>query len=156
MHLIKVAALPATQRYDALVATKVSCEINRMKFHAALVAILVMPPFLAAQGAQVTGATRAESKEIRCRVMEVFEDRHLAVRAVIFHQRDKADGPRLGSLLLAQSGRDVEFEMASGQKYRATVFRVRSAFGRGLMLLPANAPKLAADDELTLRVSGAD
>lgn len=127
-----------------------------MKSNAGLVTILAMTPFLSAQGAQTKGAPKAEAKEIRCRVMEVFENRQLAVRAVIFHQRDKADGPQLGSLLLAQSGREVDFETTSGQKYRTTVFRVRSAFGRGLMLLPANAPKLGAHDEFILRVPGND
>jgi hypothetical protein len=76
------------------------------------------------------------------------------VRAIIFHQRDKADGPRLGSLLLAHSGKEMELETKGGQRYRVTVFRVRSAFGRGLVLVPTSKLKLGEDDEFTLHLPG--
>ena len=48
--------------------------------------------------------SNTSSGPVICRVMEAFEDGKLGVRAIIFHQRDKADGPRLGSLLLAHYG----------------------------------------------------
>jgi hypothetical protein len=92
------------------------------------------------------------SGPIICSVMEAFEEGKLGVRAVVFHQRDKADGPRLGSLLLAHSGEEMELQTANGQRYRATVFRVKSAFGRGLVLIPVSKFKLGEHDEFTLRI----
>ena len=97
-------------------------------------------------------AVQADAGSVVCTVMEAFEDSKLGVRAVIFHQRDKADGPRLGALLLAHSGEEEELQVTGGQPYRATVFRVKSAFGRGLVLLPASSLKLAAHDQFTLRL----
>ncbi len=90
---------------------------------------------------------------IICTVMESFEEGKLGVLAIVFHQRDKADGPRLGSFLLAHSGEEVDWETARGQHYRATVFRVRSCFGRGLVLVPTNKLKLREHDEFTLRLA---
>jgi hypothetical protein len=86
--------------------------------------------------------------------MESFEEGKLGVRAIVFHQRDKADGPRLGSLLLTHSGEEMELETRGGRRYRATVFRVKSAFGRGLVLVPTSALKLGEHDEFTLRLAG--
>jgi hypothetical protein len=86
--------------------------------------------------------------------MEAFEEGRLGVRAIVFHQRDKADGPRLGSLLLTHSGEEMELETAGGRRYRATVFRVKSCFGRGLVLLPTSKLKLGEQDEFTLRLPG--
>jgi hypothetical protein len=80
----------------------------------------------------------------------------LGVRAIIFHQRNKADGPRLGSLLLAHSGQEMELEATGGQRYRGAVFRVKSAFGRGLVLVPVSKLKLGKSDEFTLRLPAAD
>ncbi len=106
------------------------------------------------RGAHVQPAadSNAEEGPVVCRVMEAFEDGRLGAQAIIFHQRDKADGPRLGSFLLAHSGTEVELETTLGQRYRITVFRVRSAFGRGLALVPTRQLKLGAHDEFTLRV----
>ena len=108
-----------------------------------------------AHGAQVQGAgTKAENSPVICSVMEAFEEGKLGVRAIVFHQRDKADGPRLGSLLLAHSGKEMELETTGGRRYRATVFRVKSAFGRGLVLVPTSKLKLGEHDEFTLRLPG--
>lgn len=93
---------------------------------------------------------KAQDSAISCRIMESFEDSRLGVRAIIFHQRDRAEGPRLGSLLLARSGKEMDLQTSDGQHYRVTVFRVKSAFGRGLALLPAGKLKLGAHDEFTL------
>ena len=96
--------------------------------------------------------TTAGSGPINCRVMEAFEEAKLGVRAIIFHQRDKADGPRLGALLLAHTGEEMELQTAGGQSFRATVFRVKSAFGRGLVLIPVSNFRLAEHEEFILRL----
>jgi hypothetical protein len=107
----------------------------------------------ASRGAQAQGEQmKAQNGTIACRVIEAFVAGRLGVRAVLFHQRDKTDGPRLGALLLAHSGEEIEFETRDGQPHRALVFRVKSCFGRGLLLVPASESKLGEKDEFTLRL----
>jgi len=89
---------------------------------------------------------------VACRVMESFPDQRLGVSAVLFHQRDKPDGPVLGEFLLAHSGQVAEIETADGRSHRVTVFRVKSCFGRGLLLL-SNAVKLAPKDQFVLNLA---
>jgi hypothetical protein len=94
-----------------------------------------------------------EDGTVTCRAMEVFVAQQVGATAVIFHQRDKADGPRLGDLLLAHTGEEVEFETPDGQRHRATVARVKSCFGRGLLLFPTKEAKLASKDDFVLHFS---
>jgi len=120
-----------------------------------LAIVFVIPISDASPGAPVQATiTKAGNAPIVCSVMEAFEEGRLGVRAIIFHQRDKADGPRLGSLLVAHSGEEMELETAGGRRYRATVFRVKSCFGRGLVLVPTSKLKLGEQDEFTLRLPG--
>ncbi len=105
--------------------------------------LMSLVPALAAQKA-------AEQETINCRAMEVFESKQLATTAVIFHQRDKADGPRLGALLLAHSGEEIEFETPDGKIHPATVGRVKSCFGRGLLLFASKEAKLDAKDDFVI------
>ena len=114
--------------------------------------ILMISPSGPTQGAQVQpSGIKTANAPIICLVMESFEEGKLGVRAIIFHQRDKGDGPRLGALLLSQSGKEMELE-AHGQRYHATVFRIKSCFGRGLALIPTTKLKLGEHDEFTLRM----
>ncbi len=87
---------------------------------------------------------------VECRVMEVFVAEQIGA-AAIFHQRDKVDGPRLGELLLAHSGAEMEFRTSDGKWHRATIFRVKSCFGRGLLVFAASEAKLGEKDEFVLR-----
>ena len=115
--------------------------------------VLVIPVSDPSPGAQAQATvTNAGNGPIICSVMEAFEEGRLGVQAIVFHQRDKADGPRLGSLLLAHSGKEMDLETTGGQRYRATVFRVKSCFGRGLVLVPTSKLKLGEGDEFTLRL----
>lgn len=113
-----------------------------------VVGALISPLFLAAVAPKPAG-----EETIACRAMEVFQAERLGATAVIFHQRDKADGPRLGELLLAHSGEDVEFETHDGHTHRAKVSRVKSCFGRGLLLFATSDAQLAAEDDFILRFS---
>jgi hypothetical protein len=83
--------------------------------------------------------------------MEVFVAERLGATAAIFHQSDKADGPRLGELLLAHSGAEVEFETPDGRRHPAKVVRMKSCFGRGLLLFAARDAKLAEEEDFILR-----
>jgi hypothetical protein len=119
----------------------------------ALATFLIVSICSASPGAQAQGEQmKAQNGTIACRVIEAFAAGRLGVRAVLFHQRDKADGPRLGALLLAHSGEEVEFETRDGQPHRAVVFRVKSCFGRGLLLVAVSEVKLGEKDEFTLRL----
>jgi len=88
---------------------------------------------------------------VACRVLEVFVAEQPAATVVIFHQRDKADGARLGDLLLAHSGCEVEFVTDDGKAHRARVFRMKSCFGRGLLVLASGSARLAEKDDFVLR-----
>lgn len=105
--------------------------------------LLLAPALLAQKG--------PGDRTIECRVMEVFVSERLGTAAVVFHQRDKADGLRLGELLLAHSGEEVEFETRDGRWHRATVGRMKSCFGRGLLLFASGEAKLAAKEDFVLR-----
>ena len=121
----------------------------------ALAMALVISISCPSRGAQVRApGIDAGNGPIICSVMEAFEEGKLGVRAIVFHQHNKADGPRLGALLLAHSGEEMELQTMAGQHYRATVFRIKSAFGRGLVLVPTSRLKLSAHDEFTLRLPG--
>ncbi len=94
-----------------------------------------------------------DNQTIPCRATEVFVAEKVDATAVIFHQRDKADGPRLGELLLAHSRNVIEFQAAGGLWHHATVARLKSCFGRGLLLFRSSEVKLAAQDEFVIDFS---
>lgn len=89
---------------------------------------------------------------IACKVMEVFAAQKQGVNAIIFHQRDKVDGPRLGELLKSYSGREMEFETKNGQSHQATIMRMKSCFGRGLLIIASGDVKLGEKDEFILKI----
>jgi hypothetical protein len=117
----------------------------------ALSATLVSYAF--AQGGPPSPARADDTsrRAVACKVMEVFAAPKLSVNAIIFHQSDKTEGPRLGELLKSYSGREMEFETKDGKQHHATVYRVKSCFGRGLMIIPSGEAKLEAKDEFLLR-----
>jgi hypothetical protein len=106
-------------------------------------------PLLDTRGLAKTAATPA-TEVVQCRVLESLDDKRLGVAVIIFHQRDKTDGPRLGRLLTDHSGEVMEIETADHRAHRVTVFRVRSCFGRGVFLLPSDI-KLKEREEFVLR-----
>lgn len=123
---------------------------NKTFIFAALFLLLARVAIAQSGYALSAQAVNSTQQSVACRVMEVFVAERLGVAAVIFHQRDKADGPRLGELLLAHSGQEVEFETRDGQRHRATVMRVKSCFGRGLLLFAASEAKLAEKDDFVM------
>jgi len=109
---------------------------------AAAVLLSSLPPAKALAGSH-QAATAGEAAVVACRVLEAHASERPAVTAVIFHQRDKQDGARLGELLTKNSGASVELQIGAGAWQPATVARLKSCFGRGLLLVPreAQAPK---------------
>jgi hypothetical protein len=90
---------------------------------------------------------------IACRVLEGGVVASLGVGWAIFHQRDAGDGDSLGAFLRARDGTVVEFETTGGARVQAQLARLKSCFGRGLLLYPAPQAHLAAQDEFTLERS---
>ncbi len=88
---------------------------------------------------------------LSCRVMEVHASAELRVVTVVFHQKEKNDGPRLGALLGKHSGASVEFQTADGTWRRAQVFRLKSCFGRGLLVFAADSARLAERRDFVLK-----
>jgi len=88
---------------------------------------------------------------VACRVLEVHADATLGVTVVVFHHRDDADQARVGAILRAHDGAATEFRTSDGASHPATVMRLKSCFGRGLLVFRAGAATLAEKDEFLLR-----
>jgi len=97
--------------------------------------------WLAPHGAARQAAS-ADASPIACRALEVHASANPSVTVVVFHQQDKNDQERLASLLRAHSGDRMEIDTGDGRWNGATVFRLKSCFGRGLLLLPPDAPMM--------------
>jgi hypothetical protein len=110
--------------------------------------------FPALPGPQATPAsTTADASTIACRALEAHTDGELKVTVVVFHQRDEAQRSRLAALLREHSGAMVEVQSGDGAWRRARLVRLKSCFGRGLLMLPAPAP-FSDRAEFVLRVPG--
>lgn len=114
-----------------------------------VVGIAFCAPLLAANRQMETGDTAI----VACRVLEAHAGTHPAVVAVVFHQRDKVDQSRLASLLRQHSGENVQVQVGDETLADASVFRLKSCFGRGLLLLPAGGPPLKDGTTFVLKFS---
>ena len=92
---------------------------------------------------------------IACRALEVKTAEKMGVTLVLFHQASKTDGSRLGELLRANDGASVEFETSDGRSHPATLFRMGTCFGRGLLVFPAGSARLSPHEQFWLRLLGA-
>lgn len=90
---------------------------------------------------------------IACRVLEVHTSQEPKIAVVVFYQRDEAERARLGALLREHDGESVQFQTPDGKWHPATLLRLKSCFGRGLLLFPAGAAQLGEKDEFTLQFS---
>ncbi len=89
---------------------------------------------------------------IACRVLEVHTSERERVTLVLFHQSEKSDGPRLGALLRTHDGEPVEFEAGDGRAHPATLFRLGSCFGRGLLVFPAGSVQVSKNEQFRLKL----
>jgi len=90
-------------------------------------------------------------EEINCRVLEAMSSRQFKIRFVVFRYQSPSDRARLGSLLRKYDGTAVRFESRDSQWHVATLLRMRSCFGRGLLVFPISEAQLAEKDEFLLR-----
>lgn len=127
---------------------------QRIAFAALAAAILVCaspPPTARAQA-----SSTATSNTVACSVLEVHSLAKPTVTVVVFHQRNKTDQERLGDLLRRASDSSVEFQTADGVWHSATVLRLKSCFGRGLLVFPAGTAHPAEKDTFLLRFPRTD
>jgi len=99
---------------------------------------LLLPVLERAQAAPP--AATADASTIACRALEAHTDDELKVAVVVFHQRDEAQRSQLAALLREHSGAMVEVQAGDGIWRRARLVRLKSCFGRGLLMLPSPAP----------------
>ena len=94
---------------------------------------------------------------VACRALEVHRSEQPAVTVAVFHQRDKQDQPRLSALLQRNSGASVMVQIGDGAWQHATVVRLKSCFGRGLLILPPGEPAPKDGETFLLKfASGSD
>ncbi len=112
---------------------------------------LLVLSLLAPANEAATAPRPQTANVVACRVMEAHTSAELRVATVVFHQKDKNNGPRLGALLGKHSGASVEFQTADGAWHRAQVFRLKSCFGRGLLVFAANEAQLIERRDFALK-----
>ena len=122
-----------------------------MRILCAVFAALILPLMSWSQAAPPPSMPDAGT--IACRVLEAHTDDELKVTVVVFHQRDEAQRSRLATLLREHSGEMVEVQAGDGAWRRARLVRLKSCFGRGLLLVPAPAP-FSERAEFVLRLPG--
>ena len=101
-------------------------------------------------------ATYPATSLVQCRVLESHASKQPAAGIVVFHQRDKQDQPRLSALLQQHSGEVVDLQISGGSWQSATVVRLKSCFGRGLLVFPPDAPMPEDDGTFLLRFPAGD
>jgi hypothetical protein len=96
-------------------------------------------------------APPAASNVIACRILEVHANKEPGVVLVIFHQRDKKDQPRFAALLKQSTGGAIQIRPTGAQWQSAQVVRLKSCFGRGLLILPAGTTPLKERADLLVK-----
>jgi len=104
---------------------------------------------------QVTGGKQPAPETLACRVIESKTAAGPRVRLVIFHQGDSSDRETLGTFLKAHDGGSIQFQTSRGSWQPATVFRLKTCFGRGLLVFSNDQADLAEGDRFLLRVTPA-
>ncbi len=129
----------------------------RRKFRWAVPGSLLALLSLTAVGSAGQSRTQGEAQApppgtIACRVLEAHAVENLGVTLVVFHHRDEAARGAMSELLRQHSGATVEFQTRDGQWHPATLLRLKSCFGRGLLVFSTGSARLAEKEEFALRV----
>ncbi len=96
-------------------------------------------------------APAAAGETVACRVLEAHTLKGPGLAVAVFHQRDEKDRERLGSLLRRHPEAAVEIQTADGAWQAVTVLRLKSCFGRGLLLFPSGTAQLPEKSEFLLK-----
>ncbi len=108
-------------------------------------------PSLAARQTPAHPNVAADSDTVQCRVLEAHASAAPAVLVIIFHQQQKQDQPRLSALIKENSGSDAEVQSGGGAWTKSIVFRLRTCFGRGMLILPPGDKALKDGDTFRIR-----
>jgi hypothetical protein len=119
-------------------------RLRSLSLNLAALLLLLTPHIVHAQSAnQASQASHpAASNLVACRILEVHANKDPGIVLVIFHQRDKQDQPRFAALLKQSSGGTIQIRPAGAQWQNAPVIRLKSCFGRGMLILPAGTASL--------------
>jgi hypothetical protein len=116
-------------------------------------AVAFAVPSLAARQATSHPGASPESAIVKCRVLEAHTSTAPAALIVIFHQEEKKDQPRLAALIKANSGSDAGAQIGGAAWIKARIFRLRTCFGRGMIILPAGEATPKDGDTFRIRFS---
>jgi len=84
-------------------------------------------------------------------VIETKTASALGVGLVIFHHAESTSREQVGAFLEEHDGASVEFETVSGEWQPATVFRLKSCFGRGLLVFAETRARMARSQTFLIR-----
>lgn len=126
-------------------------EKNRLQAGLAWVALIA--PLIVFRGAMAQNppASPPAVAALACRAVEIKTDEQMGVALVVFHQANKSDAARLGELLRANDGASVKFETSDGRSHKATLFRLGTCFGRGLLVFRTGDARLTPKEQFWLR-----
>ncbi len=79
------------------------------------------------------------ARYVNCHALETHTNAQPAVIVVVFTQRDKPDHARLSDLLKESDSAAVELRTIDGKWHKATLVRLRTCFGRGMLFLAADS-----------------
>lgn len=94
-----------------------------------------------------------ETETIICTALEVHANAQPGTTIAIIHQQSKPDQARFASLLARADGGSVQIQAKDGAWVTATIVRLRSCFGRGLLLFPSGGLKLTDRDVIHVKFS---
>jgi hypothetical protein len=121
-----------------------------------LAALFVAVAFYMSSLAAGPQTAASDANIVDCRVLEAHTSAAPPVIVVVFHQRDRQDQGRLAALLKQDSGAAAAIQAGDTQWITVTVFRMKSCFGRGLLLLSMGAPPLKNGAAFRLRFSASN
>lgn len=117
-------------------------------------AVALSASSLAARQA-IAHSNAAIESVVECRALEAHASAAPAALVVIFHQNQKKDQPRLAALIKANSGSDAQIQIGNAPWTKARIFRLRTCFGRGMMVLSPGEAALKDGDTFRIRFSNA-
>jgi len=117
---------------------------------------LILGASVVCAAAQTTPKTSESGQAVACRVLEAKVVEEMGVALIVFHQAERSDGARLGELLRQNDGAKIKFKTSDGRTHTATLLRLGTCFGRGLLVFPAGSARLARHDQFWLKFPAAE
>jgi hypothetical protein len=88
---------------------------------------------------------------VNCHALEAHANPQPSVTIVVFTQRDKPDHARLSDLIKENDGGGVELRTSDGKWHKATLVRLRTCFGRGMLFIAGEADEPRDRENFLLR-----